>query len=108
MRYAILALAALLVLATPAWAQQAPTSSPSSVYPATGSEPPAATDQQQNATPSQPTGTTSDPAPTTATDPPATTGSSMPRTASPVPLVEVVGLLALAGGFWLAGDRRRA
>jgi hypothetical protein len=60
------------------------------------------TDQQM-----QQSTTSSDPATESATSP-TTTESELPATASPLPLVAMAGLMALAGGAWVSRPRARA
>lgn len=47
------------------------------------------------------------PAPVVAATPAPVLVASLPKTASPLPLIELVGLLALAGGFVLTGISKR-
>ena len=63
---------------------------------------------QESTYPQSTTQTATDPAATTPVDPAATTSTDLPATASPMPLVALGGLAAMAAGSALSRRRRKA
>lgn len=101
----ILSLVALLALvfALTAAAQQTQQAYPS------GQDPSGTTNQQPTGTTmaQQQSGTTTEtPSTTTSSTENTTSKSSMPKTASPLPLVGLSGLSAMASGMWLSRRRK--